>query len=77
MRYPGARRHPRRRRARLNGRPVCGFARAVAVSEGLRRCDSVDAKSVDPVLSVMPACARPGLGEIASAFSRCSVPVCV
>ena len=26
----------------------------------------------------MPACARPGLGAIASAFSRwCSVPVCV
>ena len=32
---PGARRHPRRRRARLNGRPVCGFARAIAVSDGL------------------------------------------
>ena len=25
---PGACRHPRRRRARLSGRPVCGFARA-------------------------------------------------
>ena len=32
---PGARRHLRRRRARLNGRPVCGFAQAIAASDGL------------------------------------------
>ena len=31
---PGARCHPRRRRARLNGRPVCGFTWAIAVSDG-------------------------------------------
>ena len=35
---PGARRHPRRRRARLNGRPVYGFVQARAVAVGLTGC---------------------------------------
>ena len=48
-----------------------------------RRCDRREparhapgaSNGCDP--SVMPACARPGLGPIALAFTRCSVPVCV
>ena len=31
----------------------------------------------ESIAQEMPACARPGLGAIASAFPRCSVPVCV